>query len=209
MCINNEGACNDCGRDFEVDLIAGSACPSDDCPSKENPSQPVSSAQYPESLVHRNQYLERENANLKSFLQDLSANKDEYSNQLRLENKTLMEMLNRQDDDSRIWVYQGDGYDAIRSMSNDLPVLIRAAELRHLITYGETNAPDVTSAPIVPKQLNGIIAALAKLEDVISQLHTGFLECKKCGAKEETIDFECTMGLEDLRDLLRAELEVK
>lgn len=97
---------------------------------------------YPESLHNRCTYLERENEKLKTALTEVCAEKDIYIHSLRLEVNKLREFIDRDKEYSRLWVWQGDGYDFTRSMSNDLPVLITGAELRDLLKSGEVVADE-------------------------------------------------------------------
>jgi hypothetical protein len=112
------------------------------------PTQELRVNNYPESLVDRCAYLDR----VISGLKDIIEGNDKYIHNLRIDLKKLRDFIDKDPEHRGTWVYQGDGYDYIRSMSNDLPVLITAHELRHLIENGETVAePESGSAPIVPK----------------------------------------------------------
>lgn len=106
-----------------------------------------------ESLAARCEYLEKANRNLRAACEDQAA----YIERFRRENMLISEFkgyfggtsedpIEAEDDrqESRVWRWQGDGYDFIRSMSSDLPVLITAGELRELLEHGESVAGDET-----------------------------------------------------------------
>lgn len=105
---------------------------------------------YPESLSDRCRYLEQENEKMRTALVEVCAEKDRYIHNLRLELKNAKEFIERDQEYSRLWVWQGDGYDYLRSMANDTPVLITAHELRQLVENGETVA-EGGSDPVVAK----------------------------------------------------------
>ena len=106
-----------------------------------------------ESLAARCEYLEKANRNLRAACEDQAA----YIERFRRENMLISEFkgyfggasddpieAEEERQESRVWRWQGDGYDFIRSMSSDLPVLITAGELRELLEHGESVAGDET-----------------------------------------------------------------
>jgi hypothetical protein len=107
---------------------------------------------YPESLVDRCEKLENENKVLREAIQNLGVNQDKYVKNLRLELATAKEYIHRSEEEARVWFWQGDGYDYLRSMASDTPVVITAHELRLLIENGETVAEENGSAPITAKK---------------------------------------------------------
>lgn len=96
---------------------------------------------YPTSLFERNAHLERENAKLRNALSELCTERDRYTDRLRADLIALQELTST-GSMSRLWIWQGDGYDYTRSMSSTLPVLITGQQLRDLIQYGEKIAED-------------------------------------------------------------------
>jgi hypothetical protein len=89
---------------------------------------------YPESLINRCTYLEKVNRNLRETV----IRNDQYIESLREDIKRLNELLEDNETQNRIWVFNNDGYDNIASMCNDLPVLIKACDLRDILLRGET-----------------------------------------------------------------------
>lgn len=104
---------------------------------------------YPESLHDRCKYLERVIESLKEVI----SSNDKYIASLRLKLKTQGEFIEKEHEYSRLWVWQSDGYDYLRSMANDLPVLIRADDLRYLVENGEFVAEESGSDPVGPSIL--------------------------------------------------------
>ena len=86
-----------------------------------------------QSLVNRCEYLERANDNLLEIINS----QDAQIKELRLDTKLIQEFRDSSED-NRVWVWQSDGYDNSRTMASDLPVLIRASQLRVLLEKGET-----------------------------------------------------------------------
>lgn len=87
---------------------------------------------YPESLQRKCEYLEKVN---KHVTEAVKAGEERIKH-LEMELSKLRDFADKSED-SRLWVWQGDGFDFIRSMANDLPVLITGGELRELIENGE------------------------------------------------------------------------
>lgn len=109
-----------------------------------------------ESLAARCEYLEKANRNLRAACEDQAT----YIERFRRENMLISEFKGyfggTSDDpieaedhrqESRVWRWSGDGFDFIRSMASDLPVLITAGELRELLEHGESVAGD--EAPLL------------------------------------------------------------
>jgi hypothetical protein len=88
---------------------------------------------YPESLIERSKYVEKVNDNLREII----LRNEEYIESLRENYKLLSEVVSKEGHYERLWVFQNDGYDNLNSMVGDLPVLIKAADLRNLIKNGE------------------------------------------------------------------------
>jgi len=70
---------------------------------------------YPESLVDRCAYLERVIEGLRNVIE----NNDKYIHNLRVDLKKVRDFIEKDPEKVGTWVYQGDGYDYIRSMSNE------------------------------------------------------------------------------------------
>jgi len=89
---------------------------------------------YPESLVYRNEQLEKAIENCKAELQRF----EEYNHRLRFDLNILSQMLKPDEVSGKVvWRWQHDGYDYLRSMRNDQAVLISAEDLRDLLANGE------------------------------------------------------------------------
>jgi hypothetical protein len=93
---------------------------------------------YPESLINRCNHLEKVNANLREIV----ISNDAYIESLREDIKRLQELIEDNETYKRTWIFQNDGYDNIGSMCNDLPVLIKACDLREILLKGETVLPN-------------------------------------------------------------------
>jgi hypothetical protein len=88
---------------------------------------------YPESLVTRCEHLEKVNSNLI----DTVFQQEKYIESLRQDIRIMNELRQKDTDESRVWIFQNDGYDNIESMCSDLPVLISAIDLKILLNNGE------------------------------------------------------------------------
>lgn len=93
-----------------------------------------------QSLATRCKYLERKNASL----QEVIALQEKHIQELR-EDAQLLSDYRADEAINRVWVWQSDGYDNSETMANDLPVLIRAYQLRELLLNGETIAEELQS----------------------------------------------------------------
>jgi len=94
---------------------------------------------YPESMLLRNHYLEKENLSLREIIHTMLDERID----LKIDIKKAHEWMQKDTDEGRVWFWQGDGYDLTRSMVNDLPVLIRADQLRKLLKDGEIIADEL------------------------------------------------------------------
>lgn len=85
-----------------------------------------------QELLTRLDRQEQLNYNYKQIIE----NNEKYIKSLREDNRRLQEFLEK-GEDNRVWFFQNDGYDHIGTMSSDLPVLITAHDLRHILLHGE------------------------------------------------------------------------
>jgi hypothetical protein len=90
------------------------------------------------SLRNEIQYLKRK---IKSLNEVLNIQEEEIK-ELR-QDKKLVSDFYENECSNRVWVWQSDGYDNSSTMANDLPILIRAYQLRALIKHGEKVAEEL------------------------------------------------------------------